>query len=193
MAVEKHAAAMTVPTKGPFHVIKNEYIGFDDDLEEVLQEQWIISTEPGRANLSQEPVIKGWLGSSGDWSSDAHGEFPTIDEARDYIAKRVDRLISVDDDEDHDEGVVEAYRAHIETIVVAVRNWWGSCDAFHFGITAETTDEEIVEIAEAEIAAARQEIEREGDGIPAFEGDLEDLITDLRDKLREKVESGEGD
>lgn len=190
MTVDHLEVAGTHPAKGPFFVIKHSYIGPNpNDPENIMQERWDIRDEPGQTNVSLEPKIEGWLGSSGDWSSDAYGEFATIGDARAYIAKRVGHLVPMEEDEDDlDEGVVEAYRAHIETIVIDVEGWWGSCDAFYFGLTAETTDEEIAEIASEEMDNARREIEDNEGGIPAFDGDLEAFIIGLRDDLREEDE-----
>lgn len=36
---------------------------------------------PCRKNLSKEPLINGWLGTTNDWSEYALGEFETEDEA----------------------------------------------------------------------------------------------------------------
>jgi len=72
--------------------------------------------------------------------------------------------------------VVEVYRAHLETIVVSVDGWWGSCDADYFGITANTTDERIAEIAEAELDEATIRIKSEEGNLPLFDGDLEARI-----------------
>ena len=41
--------------------------------------------EPGRKNVSGEPCVKGWLGTTDDWHKTALGEF-TADEARQYLA-----------------------------------------------------------------------------------------------------------
>lgn len=179
-------------TEGPFYVIQHSYIGPADDAEEILQETWQISAEPGRTNRSSEPKVTGWLGSSGDWSLDAHGEFATLDDARAYVTKRVGRLVPMENDEmDLDEDVVECYRAHLETIVVPVGTWWGDRDADSFGVTAKTTDERIAEIAEEEMAEARRKIKSEEGSLPFFDGDLESHIIALRDDLRE--ESDEDD
>jgi len=189
MTVDNREAANLGSTEGPFYLIQHSYIGPNDDAEEVLQETWEISTEPGLTNRSQEPKITGWLGSSGDWSLDAHGEFATIDDARAYIAKHVGGLVPMENDEmDLGEDVVEVYRAHLETIVVSVNGWWGSCDADYFGITANTTDERIAEIAEAELDEATIRIKSEEGNLPLFDGDLEARIIGLRDGLREKPE-----
>lgn len=40
-----------------------------------------VREEPGRKNLSKEPLVKGWLGTTNDWSEYALGRFDTEDEA----------------------------------------------------------------------------------------------------------------
>lgn len=40
-----------------------------------------VRTEPGRKNLSKEVLVKGWLGTTNDWSEYALGKFETEDEA----------------------------------------------------------------------------------------------------------------
>ena len=177
---------MKTSLKGPFYVVEHEYIGpnFSSayDVEKFLNnESWDILSEPPRTNLSKEIRTNGWLGSNNDWSSQAHGEFETIDEARNYIESRLGFLTLLEDGDDDDD-LVESYRANKETFALDVESWWQDSGACEFGVTAETSDEEIRDIAKSELANARDELNYEG--VPYFVGSLEDVIREIRDNLR---------
>ena len=177
---------MKTPLKGPFYVVEHEYIGSNfssaSDAEEILNnETWDILSEPPRTNLSKEIRTNGWLGSNNDWSSKAHGEFETIDEARNYVESRLGFLTLLEDGGDEDD-LVESYRANKETFAVDVESWWQSCGAYEFGVTAETSDEEIRDIAKSELASARDELNYQG--VAYFVGSLEDVIREIRNNLR---------
>lgn len=68
-----------------FYLLTNEWTGPVDhttDSADKYGREIIISTEPGRGNMSPYPVIiDGWLGTTNDWRREAHGQFETKGDA----------------------------------------------------------------------------------------------------------------
>jgi len=46
--------------------------------------EYTVLAEPGRTNQSGEPRVTGWLGTTNDWYEYAHGEFESVEAAREY-------------------------------------------------------------------------------------------------------------
>jgi hypothetical protein len=65
-----------------FYVIETEYVGPNENPD---SHTYHIQTCPGRKNMSHEPAVSGWLGTTNDWSRTAHGEFETIQAAQTKI------------------------------------------------------------------------------------------------------------
>lgn len=140
-----------------FYVITTEYAGPNrlDSHGAIISRdpEATIQTTPGRTNMSGEERISGWLGQTGDWTSSAHGEFETLDEA---IACCADLGCVVEQTPEYpEEGEVATYITEdANSSHVDAAEWYGQVSAADCGITAETTDEELAAKAEADDAEA---------------------------------------
>lgn len=63
-----------------FYVIERKYVGPNQDQYADADTVGIYTT-PGRANMSKEVRLSGWLGTTNDWSEYAHGEYLTKEAA----------------------------------------------------------------------------------------------------------------
>jgi len=76
-----------------YYLIANKYVGPNVDDRDANargnRDYYTIQTEPGTTNLSGEERTSGWLGTTGDWSETAMGEFETEAEAREAIPEGV--------------------------------------------------------------------------------------------------------
>jgi hypothetical protein len=126
----------------PYYIIEINYVGINQD-QHIDSDEIQIRTEPGRTNSSNEVSTEGWLGTTNDWAYYAHGEYETIDEAREAVAEKFDNVRDSDPDYADEEWVVEVYKPgkYAPMDAEATRNWvWEGvrCD-----ITPDTTDEQI--------------------------------------------------
>ena len=135
-----------------FYLIVTEYVGPNkrDSKGNIIGDSAIalIRREPSRTNSSREVLIEGWLGTTNDQDTHAHGEFETLDEARGAAAD-LGYTHRRDDVDGFDESTVEAYVS-----AAAARAQWDADDWLHglcdhnttreqYGITAATTDAEL--------------------------------------------------
>lgn len=121
------------------YVIEMEYVGADQN-RALNSHFYIVQDHPGLLNMSKEPCLQGWLGTTNDWSEHAHGEFETLAEAQEAIEKLTNgeyRVIEADYDEEW-------------RVVVGLHDEWGAeesqnwCyDSMMEKIDAGTTDVEI--------------------------------------------------
>lgn len=146
-----------------------------------------IHTEPGRTNMSHEIKTSGWLGTTNDWYSAAHGEFDTLEAARAEAHRRgftAENPLS--DDDQHWDDEMNPVIVEVWITPEAARDQWDAGDWFinglgcdgtrtEYGITAMTTDDELdVIIEKAEAEARAENIELHG---------TEKLFKSLRDEL----------
>jgi hypothetical protein len=101
----------------------------------------ITTTQP-TTNLGYKAIDEGWLGTTNNVYECLHGSFDTLKDADDYIKnQRIFEHFTIDEDQSQDD----------EIIYTDQREWWDIEEWFYdakndFGITAETTDEEIEKI-----------------------------------------------
>lgn len=84
-----------------YYIITNEWIGprdFSTDGADKYGVEIDIATEPGRTNMSNEPCIEGWLGTTSDWHRAAHGAFETLEAARAAAEAQFGPLFAPQDD-----------------------------------------------------------------------------------------------
>jgi hypothetical protein len=67
-----------------FYVIEAEYTG-PNNQQNLDSHTYHVQTCPGRINMSHQPAVDGWLGTTNDWAEYAHGEYATLEEAIDKI------------------------------------------------------------------------------------------------------------
>ncbi len=166
-----------------FYLVSSEYVGPNttDSRGDIIgdSETVKITKTPPTTNMSGDILINGWLGTTNDWSSHALGEFETLDDALAELKSM--GFTSEIETTDEEEGVIGEYQKPS----AARDNWnageWlldslgteGICK--EYGITAETTDEELEKISDKMDAEALEE------NINLF-GSM-DLIVELRDEL----------
>lgn len=175
-----------------FYLIETDYVGPN---KKDAGGNWIgdsrimsVATSPGTTNQSHEPRTEGWLGTTNDNYAYAHGEFETLESAREAAHEMgyTCEYTPADNDyyqiEREKDGVVEQWISE-----EANREQWdagdwfinglgraGTCEAY--GITADTTDDELDELVD------RAEEEAIGEGAE-LHGCMQ-LFTELRDDLR---------
>lgn len=143
-----------------------------------------ICTQPWRTNQSHEERTEGWLGTTNDMRADARGEFESLNAAR-AAAHEAGFTRQYDGDDCDDGETVEQWISE-----EAARAQWDAGDWFinglgregtriEYGITAETTDEELeAAIDRAEHEAAEENVEIHG---------TTELFEELRAELREEL------
>lgn len=139
-----------------YYIVSKKYVGpnFDQHLDNEMA--WI-QTLPARTNMSHEKRTKGWLGTTNDWSYQAHGEFHTLDEAKAALAALYPDYREVGEDElrqyqwlDERDGntMLNAVRAGKYAQMGSDESANFCYESFHRELTAETTDEEIEKLIE---------------------------------------------
>lgn len=69
-----------------FYVIETSYIGPNRNQDEYIDADRIeICTEPAKTNSSHEVRTEGWCGTTNDYCVTAHGEYDTLEKARDAV------------------------------------------------------------------------------------------------------------
>ena len=129
-----------------YYIIETNYVGPNDLYD---PDTIGIYTRPAYGNMSKEPVVDGWAGTTNDWATYAHGEFDSIDEARAKIAELYPERREIDE-YDYENVIVELYKPG----KYAGMSKEGTSDwlARDLRLTGDETDEqlqEIIEIAEA--------------------------------------------
>lgn len=143
-----------------YYVIEQNYVGPNPDDDERIDSHIVrISREPARANMSGEPRITGWCGTTNDLNVHAHGEYETLEAAIDAVSSHFgavrDREIEVDRD-DVDVIVAEFAVGQFQPLGAdAVCDYLSTMP--EDDITADTTDERLGELVEQYEAAANGE------------------------------------
>lgn len=172
-----------------FYPVHNSNVGPNHTEPESIGNVEIYNV-PQKTNSSRQEKTEGWLGTTDDCCKYAMGEFDTIEQAREAIAKE-GWTVSVDEDDiDNfnyyaEEGLVEVWtkiEATYEYVDAGI--WWdGLCPEEIF---SNTTDEEIEELAEVAEEQALKEKVGEGTGV-VVEG-IEDYMKEHRDRLKEELD-----
>lgn len=178
-----------------YYVIETEYVGPDEKHQGPSGHYFDITTEPGRTNQSGEVRIEGWLGTTNDWKEDAHGEFETLEQAQAYVEEQVEDGAPELEFEDYNPNDPEGPGVIVERRQVSryAFEWdaaeWGnnvasndSDRAGEFGVTAETTDAELEQIAERLQREAEQQAD--SDGLPLLTGTVK-WLQGLRESVRQ--------
>jgi hypothetical protein len=168
-----------------YYVIKSSYVG--PNPQQHLNADTIgIYTVPGRTNSSREIRTDGWLGTTNDWSEHAHGEFETIEDARAEImsmgpCRPADSEWAESDYDQNEMGCVELYsEGQYEALNAEESAQW--CYYGRSNITAETTDDEIVEMVDDDENFAN------GEGLTLDLDAVMKMYTSRRDELLAEIE-----
>lgn len=165
-----------------FYVTSIEYVG--PNLDKRLNSKiFSVKTAPGRTNMSHEPLVSGWLGTSNDWYAYAHGEFDTLDAARQYVETSVGGLRRVEEpDELGDEEFIEAWHgSQFEEMSEESSERW-CYDWMLFEVSAETSDEEILK------AVAEAGAEANAEGFSLHTEAVRKMFTGYRNRKKEEAD-----
>lgn len=176
-----------------YYLIESQYVGpnrKDSQGNRYPSGELTIETSPGVRNMSREPAIAGWLGTTNDWSLTAHGEYETL-EAAQAAADDLGYTEVSESEYDDTPDVIETRVSKADA-----REQWDASDWLgastsrekqlsELHITATTTDAELSTIEETLTSDARAEgIELHG---------LDDHLEELRTLAIEKAEEKYGD
>lgn len=131
-----------------FYVIEQSYEGPNPD-QHLDDHTFRIQTRPGLGNMSHEPILHGWMGTTNDWCEIAHGVFDTLGEAKAEIERLTcNSYREVDLETDCYEDILYRVRVgRLEPWSAAASHDWcyeSMCDQ----IEATTTDDEILNWSE---------------------------------------------
>lgn len=169
-------------TAKKFYLVSSEYKGPNerDSSGSIMGDtrEMIISTEPGRTNLSREISTEGWLGTSHDISRHAHGVFDSLEAA---VQEAAD-LGFTEEFDDTNESCRDSWVASYISDERANYEYWDAeywfadnpCD--EYGITSETSD--------SELEAAAERAEKEARDDKAIVVGVLEHFTELRDELK---------
>lgn len=149
-----------------FYVTSATYIGPNPD-QNSDADTYEISTTPSSTNSSHEVCINGWLGSDGDFSHSAHGEFETEEEAREWIEDNVGECREGDREYEMDYSIGDYGENWTITFRVGAAEMLCPSDSIDWcaddfnKIDAQTTDAEIDQMVE-ECEGAAQDAQEQG-------------------------------
>lgn len=177
---------------GPFYIVSVADYGPDSIREGKDGKVYEISLSPSRTNMSHEIRTEGWLGQANDTNRHACGEHDTVEELLARLAEECgDDMVKGGDWEDftnqyEEDGFLlqfdpvdgEVY-GHSDTYDWITGPGWDVWD-----ITAETTDEELSEMAaDAEKSALQEQ--------SAVLTDTLEILTKRRDELKAEQDEAE--
>lgn len=172
-----------------YYIIETKYVGPNQTQDQYVDVDKIeISTTPAIGNSSHEVRTEGWCGTTNDWAVYAHGEYATIDEARDAITEQFGEVRDCDANgyffKSDDENVVETYKPgkYDPMSSQATADW--AYEGIQSDIEADTTDERIAELV------AEYEAWANGNGY-TLDSDLEGFMRERRQELRDELGAGE--
>lgn len=110
-----------------------------DDNGETLIE---LRGAPARTNCSHQPKTDGWCGTTNNVATYAHGEYPSIEEARSVVKKTFGDTRAVEVDLDDDD-VIEAYKLGLYESLGSSESVDYLYDRICNDVSCDTSDEEI--------------------------------------------------
>jgi hypothetical protein len=160
-----------------YYVIEANYVGPNDLYD---PDTIGIYTRPAYGNMSKEPVVDGWAGTTNDWATYGRGEFGTIDEARAKIAELYPERREIDEYDDYENVIVELYKLGKYAIMTRedTVDWLyeAMCE-----LTGKESDEELKEIIEN----AESNVNDEG---CTLHSDAFGILSDERDRAKAENE-----
>jgi hypothetical protein len=164
-----------------YYLVERNYVGPNPyDTQFVDADELYITTVPARTNSSKEIRTEGWCGTTNDWAVYAHGEYETIEKAREAIAEKFgETRIQEQGEYDEPENVFERYKfgKYIPMSREETADW--AHDGIQADITADTTDEKI----ESLVCLYQADAHAQGFEL---DSDLDDLMRKHRQKLRDE-------
>jgi hypothetical protein len=165
-----------------YYIISHKYVGPNnkDSKGNIIgdSETRVITTSPPLTNQSHEKKVSGWLGTTNDIASYAHGEFSTVELA--LQALKDDGFTSpVESDEE--DAISEWQTESASRDNWDVKDWLDSMTteqiASEYGITANSSNDEL------EISSEKIEKEAENENINIY--GAFDYFSEIRDELGE--------
>jgi hypothetical protein len=185
--IDKEELEQHFPVDKTYYLISEKYVGPNekDSCGNFYGDGTImrIETIPGTKNMSGEECTDGWLGTTNDYSRDAHGEFETLEDAREAAHKL--GYTQKCKKNSHDDEIIEEWISEADS-----RDKWDASDWFdgigrdgvidEYKITAKTTDSEIRSMVKKAEESARD------DNTELFRTD--EYFTEIRDSIKEEDE-----
>lgn len=142
-----------------YYIVKRKYVGPNPDHDDLDTIE--IRTSPALKNLSHEVCTEGWCGTTSDWSVYAHGQYPTIEQARAAIIEQFGEVRDSDRDgnpfDAYDDNVVATYKpGRYEPMGRDFTAEWAD-ESIQADIDADTTDARIAELVSQYEAEANSE------------------------------------
>lgn len=164
-----------------FYVVFHSYVGPNQD-QNIDGDLIVIQTTPGRTNRSREPRTDGWLGTTNDVAVYAHGEYPDLRAANEYIRAVWGDVRDSDvngeswaiDTDIH--GIVETFKPG-KYAPMSLEQWADSWQPSEW-VAHDTTDVEIRESAEQHIRDMND---------MGYTCEIDDLIGSAEDARAEKI------
>ena len=159
-----------------YYVIETNYVGPNDLYD---PDTIGIYTRPAYGNMSKEPVVDGWAGTTNDWATYAHGEFGSIKEARAKVEEMYPDRREVDELQ-QDEDCVELWKLGKYAIMTRedTADWLYEATR---ELTGKESDEKLKEI----IRNAESNVNDEG---CTLHSDAFSILSDERDRKKAENE-----
>ena len=159
-----------------YYVIETNYVGPNDLYD---PDTIGIYTRPAYGNMSQQPVVDGWAGTTNDWATYAHGEFGTLEDARAKVEEMYPDRREVDVLQ-QDEDCVELWKLGKYAIMTRedTADWLYEAMC---ALTGKESDEELKEIIEN----AESNVNDEG---CTLHSDAFGILSDERDRVNAENE-----
>lgn len=159
-----------------YYIIEKIYVGPNQDQERYIDAVEIRNT-PAVTNTTHEKQVEGWCGTTNDWSITAHGEYSSIEEAREAITEKFGEVRKLDADHDH---ATETYKLG-KYEQLSAEATAGLChESIQLEIDATTTDAQI----DALLAEYEADLNSEG---YSPHSELKGFMQARRQELRDEV------
>lgn len=163
-----------------YYIIETTYAGSNQE-QHTDATRIDISTTPAMTNQSHEERINGWCGTTDDWAVYAHGEYETIEAARQAIIAKWEHVRYSDSNGDaytsDDPDIIETCKpGQYEPMSRQSTADW-LYDGMTSDITADTTDEQIAKLVDDYESMAH-------DQGYTLDSDALDILTEYRDRKR---------
>ena len=165
-----------------FYVIETNYAGPNPlDSRYIDANTIVISTSPATTNSSKVVRLEGWCGTTNDWAVYAHGEYSSVEQARDAITAIFNNVRSGDANgafASDDEAIIAVYKPGRFAPMTKEHTGDWAHDGIEADIDASTTDARITELV------AEYEAEANSEGF-TLDSDLADMMKAHRQALQD--------
>ncbi len=127
-----------------FYIVEVKYVGPNPlDAKNIDANKIEIRNLPALSNSSAKVIVDGWCGTTGDFSTYAHGEYESASAAREAITARFGAVRTGNIEECYEMDVLEVYLPgkHVPLSPSATCDW--AFDEMQNDISADITDDQI--------------------------------------------------